>query len=415
MLPKSEIADIALAPAGEKKINWVSAHMHVLNHLIAEYKVSKPLAGYTIGMCLHLEAKTAYLAKALQYAGATVVACASNPLSTQDDVVAAMVKDGITVFAVHGSSLEDYERYLNLVLDCEPQILLDDGGDLVTLVHSTRPELVKRIIGGCEETTTGVNRLKAMAKDGALHFPMISVNDAYCKYLFDNRYGTGQSTWDGINRTTNLLVAGKSVVIIGYGWCGRGTAMRAKGLGGKVIVCEVNPIKANEALMDGFEVMPLLEAAEKGDYFITVTGNLGVVRREHFLKMKNGAVLANAGHFDVEISKPDLEELTVERSLVRDNIEANKLSNGNILYLLAEGRLVNLAAGDGHPIEIMDMSFALQALSAEFLSRNKLSPGVHHVPDEIDQQVASVRLEALGVKIDSLSPEQIEYMNSWKV
>lgn len=413
MMPKSEIADIGLAPSGEKKIKWVKGHMGILNRLIAEYETTKPLKGYTLGMCMHLEAKTAYLAKTLQRAGANVIACASNPLSTQDDVVAAMVKDGITVFAVHGSEAQDYERYLNMVLDCGPQILIDDGGDLVTLVHGTRPEMVKEIIGGCEETTTGVNRLRAMARDGALHFPMISVNDAYCKHLFDNRYGTGQSTWDGINRTTNLLVAGKSVVVIGYGWCGRGTAMRAKGLGARVIVCEVDPIRANEALMDGYEVMPLIDAAGKGDYFITVTGNIGVIRKEHFIRMKNGAVLANAGHFDVEICKPDLESLAVEKNLIKENIEEFKLVNGNSLYLLGEGRLVNLAAGDGHPVEIMDMSFALQALSVEYLSKNKLSPGVHSVPFELDRRVASLRLEVFGIQIDSIDQQQRAYMRSW--
>lgn len=413
MFPKSEIADIGLASQGEKKIKWVSGFMPVLNRLIEEYKKEQPLKGYTLGMCLHLEAKTAFLAKALQYAGAKVVACASNPLSTQDDVVAAMVKEGITVYAVHGSDERDYERYLNLVLDCEPQIIIDDGGDLVTLAHATRPDLVKKIIGGCEETTTGVNRLRAMARDGALQFPMISVNDAYCKHLFDNRYGTGQSTWDAIDRTTNLLVAGKTAVVIGYGWCGRGVAIRAKGLGARVIVCEVDPIRANEALMDGYEVMPLLEAAEKGDFFITVTGNFGVIRGEHFLKMKNGAILANAGHFDVEISKPDLEALSIEHNLVKPNIGEYKLKNGNSLYLLGEGRLVNLAAGDGHPIEIMDMSFALQTLSAEYLTKNKLSPGVHPVPCDLDQRVATLRLEALGISIDTIDSRQQQYMSSW--
>lgn len=413
MFPKSEIADIGLAPEGEKKINWVSNFMPVLNHLIEGYKIDHPLKRYTLGLCLHLEAKTAYLAKALQYAGARVAVCASNPLSTQDDVVASMVKEGITVYAVHGSDDKDYERYLNLVLDCEPQIIIDDGGDLVTLAHATRPDLVKKIIGGCEETTTGVHRLRAMAKDGALHFPMISVNDAYCKHLFDNRYGTGQSTWDGINRTTNLLVAGKTAVVVGYGWCGRGVSARAKGLGARVIVCEVDPIRANEALMDGYEVMPLLDAAEKGDFFITVTGNFGVIRGEHFQRMKHGAVLANAGHFDVEISKPDLEELALEHSLVKPNIEEYKLKNGKSLYLLGEGRLVNLAAGDGHPIEIMDMSFALQALSAEFLTKNKLEPGVHPVPYELDRNVATLRLEALGIRIDTIDSHQQKYMNSW--
>lgn len=364
-------------------------------------------------MCLHLEAKTAYLARTLKAAGAAVVACASNPLSTQDDVVAAMVEEGITVFAVHGSSMEDYERYLNMVLDREPQVIIDDGGDLVSLVHSSRPVLVEKIRGGCEETTTGVNRLRAMARDGALRFPMISVNDAFCKHLFDNRYGTGQSTWDGINRTTNLLVAGKTVVVIGYGWCGRGVALRAKGFGARVVVCEVDPIRANEALMDGYEVMPLKQAAAKGDYFITVTGNTNIIRREHFQEMKDGAVLANAGHFDVEISKPDLIALSTTQRLVKPGIEEFTLENGNRLFLLAEGRLVNLAAGDGHPVEIMDMSFALQALSVEFLLKNSLEPGVHPVPYELDRRVAALRLAALGIEIDFIDEQQQKYMNSW--
>ena len=413
MPDKSVIKDIGLAKAGEKKIQWVSAHMPVLNTMMREYRQSKPFSGVTVAMCLHLEAKTAYLARTLKAAGAAVVACASNPLSTQDDVVAAMVEEGITVFAVHGSSMEDYERYLNMVLDREPRVIIDDGGDLVSLVHSSRPVLVEKIRGGCEETTTGVNRLRAMARDGALRFPMISVNDAFCKHLFDNRYGTGQSTWDGINRTTNLLVAGKTAVVIGYGWCGRGVALRAKGFGARVVVCEVDPIRANEALMDGYEVMPLKQAAAKGDYFITVTGNTNVIRREHFQQMKDGAVLANAGHFDVEISKPDLIALSTTQRLVKPGIEEFTLENGNRLFLLAEGRLVNLAAGDGHPVEIMDMSFALQALSVEFLLKNSLEPGVHPVPYELDRRVAALRLAALGIEIDFIDEQQQEYMNSW--
>ncbi len=413
MPDKSVIKDIGLAKAGEKKIQWVSAHMPVLNTMMREYRQSKPFSGVTVAMCLHLEAKTAYLARTLKAAGAAVVACASNPLSTQDDVVAAMVEEGITVFAVHGSSMEDYERYLNMVLDREPRVIIDDGGDLVSLVHSSRPVLVEKIRGGCEETTTGVNRLRAMARDGALRFPMISVNDAFCKHLFDNRYGTGQSTWDGINRTTNLLVAGKTAVVIGYGWCGRGVALRAKGFGARVVVCEVDPIRANEALMDGYEVMPLKQAAAKGDYFITVTGNTNVIRREHFQQMKDGAVLANAGHFDVEISKPDLIALSTTQRLVKPGIEEFTLENGNRLFLLAEGRLVNLAAGDGHPVEIMDMSFALQALSVEFLLKNSLEPGVHPVPYELDRRVAALRLAALGIEIDFIDEQQQKYMNSW--
>lgn len=413
MVKDSVIKDLGLAAQGEKKIEWVSVHMPVLNSLMAEYKQSQPLKGITIAACLHLEAKTAYLTRVLQAAGANVVACASNPLSTQDDVVAAMVESGIKVFAVHGSPMEDYDRYLNMVLDHEPRIIIDDGGDMVTLVHSERPYMIENIMGGCEETTTGVNRLRAMAKDGALKFPMISVNDAFCKHLFDNRYGTGQSTWDGINRTTNLLVAGKTVVVLGYGWCGRGVAIRAKGLGARVIVCEVDPIRANEALMDGYDVMPLIQAAEKGDFFITVTGNTSVVRHEHFQRMKDGAVLANAGHFDVEICIPDLEALSTARREIKPNIEEFQMKNGRRLYLLGEGRLVNLAAGDGHPVEIMDMSFALQALSAEFLTKSDLGPGVHPVPFELDLRVASLRLKALGIEIDKIDERQREYMNNW--
>jgi len=409
-----EIKDISLAPEGEKKIEWASAHMPVLNKLKKDFESMKPLQDYTVAMCLHLEAKTAYLARVIKAWGARVVMCASNPLSTQDDVVAALVRDGIGVFAVRGCSEKDYYRYINMVLDSKPELLIDDGGDLVAALHSNRIEEAERVIGGCEETTTGVKRLRALEKRGLLKFPMIAVNNALCKFLFDNRYGTGQSVWDGINCTTNLVVAGKTVVVVGYGWCGKGVAMRAKGLGARVIVCEVDPIRANEALMDGYDVMPLSDAASKGDYFITVTGNIGVIRREHFEKMKDGAILANAGHFDVEIDKMDLYDIAVSRRSIKNGIEELRLKDGRKIYLLAEGRLVNLASGDGHPAEIMDMSFALQALSINYLTKNKkIGPGVHPVPQEIDERVARIRLEVLGVKIDTLDNKQKEYLTSW--
>jgi len=409
-----EIKDISLAPEGEKKIEWASAHMPVLNKLKKDFGSVKPLQDYTVAMSLHLEAKTAYLARVIKAWGARVVMCASNPLSTQDDIVAALVRDGISVFAVRGCSEKDYYRYINMVLDRKPDLLIDDGGDLVAALHSNRIEEAERVIGGCEETTTGVKRLRALENRGILKFPMIAVNNALCKFLFDNRYGTGQSVWDGINCTTNLVVAGKTVVVVGYGWCGKGVAMRAKGLGARVIVCEVDPIRANEALMDGYDVMPLSEAASKGDYFITVTGNIGVIRREHFEKMKDGAILANAGHFDVEIDKRELYDIAVSRRSIKNGIEELRLKDGRKIYLLAEGRLVNLASGNGHPAEIMDMSFALQALSINYLTKNKeIGPGVHPVPQEIDERVARIRLEVLGVKIDTLDNRQKEYLTSW--
>ncbi len=412
---ESMIKDINLAPQGQKKIDWVKSHMPVLNKLGEEFQENQPFAGKKIVICLHLEAKTGYLALILKNSGAEVAVVASNPLSTQDDVVAALVKAGVKAYAWYGASDEEYRLHLNKALDFGPDLIVDDGGDLVSLLHGDRKDVLNNVIGGCEETTTGVLRLKAMHKEGTLAFPMVAVNDALSKYLFDNRYGTGQSVWDGINRTTNLVVAGKNVVVIGYGWCGKGVAMRAKGLGAKVIVCEVDPIKANEALMDGFKIMPLIEAAPVGDYFITITGNKSVIRAEHFKVMKDQAILANAGHFDVEISKSDLNELAEYVVEVRKNILQFQLPDGRSLNLLADGRLVNLAAGDGHPAEIMDMSFALQAQSLYYLLKNKLEPGVHGVPEEIDSKVAQVRLEALGLKIDRLTPEQIEYLAGWQL
>jgi len=413
---ESAIRDINLAPEGQRKIDWVAQHMPVLNTLKEEFVQEQPFLGKRVVICLHLEAKTAYLAKVIQAGGAEVTVVASNPLSTQDDVVAALVKSGIRAFAWYGATEEEYKRHIHQAIDAKPHLLIDDGGDLVATIHEERREVLPEIIGGAEETTTGVLRLKALARNNKLEFPMIAVNDAHCKYLFDNRYGTGQSVWDGIMRTTNLVVAGKTVVVIGYGWCGKGVAMRAKGLGARVIVCEVNPIRANEAWMDGFEVMPLLEAAPRGDVFITVTGNRDVIVKDHFLAMKSGAILCNAGHFDVEINKKDLREVSVAHKAVRKNIEEFTLSDGRKLYLLAEGRLVNLAAGDGHPAEVMDMSFALQALSLYFLVKNagKLSPQVYPVPQAIDERVAWLRLKALGLSIDKLTPEQEKYLASWQ-
>jgi len=412
---KSTIRDIGLAPQGQKKIDWVAEHMPVLTQLRREFEHELPFAGKKIAICLHLEAKTAYLAKTIQAGGAEVVVVASNPLSTQDDVVAALVQGGISAHAWHGATDEEYRKHLGRALDFEPDYLIDDGGDLVSTIHRERHELLGKVKGGAEETTTGILRLRAMERDGQLGFPMVAVNDADCKYLFDNRYGTGQSVWDGIMRTTNLVVAGKTVVVAGYGWCGKGVAMRAKGLGARVIVTEVNPIKANEAWMDGFEVSPMLQAAQQGDVFITVTGNKNVITAEHFSVMKSGAILCNAGHFDVEVNRVELARMADSRRQVKPNIEEFVLADGRRIYLLAEGRLVNLAAGDGHPAEVMDMTFALQALSLRYLVENTgtLENHVYSVPPEIDRRVAELRLTSLGLSIDSLSEEQKKYLATW--
>ena len=413
----SIIRDLQLAPEGYKKLEWVKNNMPVLNKLKQEFERTQPLMGKTILCCLHLEAKTGYLLLSLQAAGARVIACASNPLSTKDDVVAALVDSGIIVFAVYGESAEEYELYLNKALDLQPDAVIDDGADVITTLIRHRPQQAATIIGGCEETTTGIVRLRAMDGQDALPFPMIAVNDAYMKYLFDNRYGTGQSVWDGINRTTNLVVAGKDVVVIGYGWCGKGVSLRAKGLGANVIVTEIDPIKANEAIMDGFKVMPMSEAARYGDYFITVTGNCNVIRREHFEVMKDNAIMCNAGHFDVEISKPDLTALAVSKKVIRENIVEYSLADDRRLYLLAEGRLVNLAAGDGHPAEVMDLSFSLQALSLLYVIEKapELGRHVYNVPESIDRKVARLKLESDGVFIDELTNEQVKYLESWDV
>ena len=402
-----------LASAGQKKIAWVEHYMPTLNNNGERLKKEQTFQDKTVVVSVHLEAKTAYLALVLHRAGAKVIVTGSNPLSTQDDVAAALVAEGLTVYATYNCTEEEYFAYLNAALDHKPHIIIDDGGDLVHLLHTTRKDAQERLIGGTEETTTGVIRLRGLEKEGTLQFPMIAANDSYCKYLFDNRYGTGQSTWDGIMRTTNLTVVGKHVVIAGYGWCGRGCAMRAKGLGAHVIVTEVDPIKAIEAVFDGFEVMPMEKAAEKGDIFVTLTGDKDVITRKDMEKMKDGVLLANAGHFDVEINKNDLNDLAVRHFEGRHNIESYELSDGRIINLLAEGRLVNLAAGDGHPAEIMDLSFAVQALAAEYLLHKgtEMEKRVYVLPKETDIAVASVKLHSMGYQIDTLSEEQRTYLN----
>ena len=412
---KSIIRDRNLAQSGKQKIEWVRKNMPLLRELEEEFSKTKPFKGERVTVSVHLEAKTAYLAKLFAIGGAEVSVTGSNPLSTQDDIAAGLVEDGLDVFAWYNSTKEEYFEHLNKALDCKPTIIIDDGGDLVHLLHTSRKELQAYVKGGCEETTTGVIRLKAMEREGVLKFPMVAVNNAYCKYLFDNRYGTGQSVWDGINRTTNLIVAGKNVVVAGYGWCGKGIAMRAKGFGATVIVCEIDPIKAAEAIMDGFKVMKMEEAARQGDIFVTVTGCDRVIFGEHFQVMKNGAILCNAGHFDVEICIPELESLAVEKTEQRKNIMGYKMQDGRWINILGEGRLVNLAAGDGHPAEIMDMSFALQALSAQFLLNNYKEIGIKvvDVPQEIDKNVANMKLKAWGVEIDSLTQKQKAYLESW--
>jgi adenosylhomocysteinase len=412
---KSIIKDIALAAEGHLKIDWVNAHMPVLNRIKAQFEQEQPFKGLKVAISLHLEAKTAYLAKVVKAGGADVTITGSNPLSTQDDVCAALVEDGITVFAKYNPSPEEYKALLIKALETEPDLIIDDGGDLVSILHAERRDLLAKVRGGAEETTTGILRLKAMEKQGQLEFPMVAVNDAFCKYLFDNRYGTGQSVWDGINRTTNLVVAGKTVVVAGYGWCGKGVAMRAKGLGAQVIVTEINAIKAVEAYMDGFTVMTMEDAAKVGDFFVTVTGTRDVISSKHYKVMKDGAILSNAGHFDVEVNKPDLDALSSGKRTVRKNIEEYQLKDGRKFYIIAEGRLVNLAAGDGHPAEIMDMTFALQAMSLKYVNEQykKLGKTVVTVPYVLDEQVARFKLESLGMGIDTLTEAQISYLDSW--
>ena len=410
----STIRDITLAESGERKIRWVEAHMPVLRDIGRDFAQNRPFDGLKIALSVHLEAKTAYLCRVLEMGGAEMHVTGSNPLSTQDDVAAALAARGMDVHEVYGCSAEDYEAHLRSVLAFGPNIIIDDGGDLVHMMHTEFTDRIPDVIGGCEETTTGIHRLRAMDRAGTLRFPMIMVNDADCKHLFDNRYGTGQSVWDGIMRTTNLVVAGKYVVVSGYGWCGKGVALRAKGLGAKVIVTEVDPVRALEAVMDGYEVMPMAEAARIGDIFVSVTGCKDIITLEHFNLMKDGAILSNAGHFNVEIDMEALERCADETYEARHNIDAYKLPNGRTIYVIAQGRLVNLAAADGHPAEIMDMSFAVQAMSAAYLARTKgtLQPGVVSVPAEIDHDIALRKLRAMGVSIDSLSCSQKKYMNS---
>ena len=421
-MANSEIRDPRQWESGELKISWVRHHMPLLEGLEKEFKAEKPFKGLKVALSVHLEAKTAHLCEVLSEGGAEMFITGSNPLSTQDDVAAALVHEGLNVFAVHGATPEEYESGIRRVIEAGPNIIIDDGGDLVSMIHENYPELIPNVIGGCEETTTGILRLEAMDREKKLRFPMMLVNDAACKHFFDNRYGTGQSVWDGINRTTNLIVAGKDVVVAGYGWCGKGVAMRAKGLGARVIVTEVDPIKAMEAVMDGFRVMSMSEAAGIGDIFVTVTGCEDVITSEHFMKMKDGAICCNAGHFDCEVSVAQLKKIAVAAKPARHNIMQYDLPDGRRIYILAEGRLVNLAAGDGHPAEIMDMSFAIQALSARYLadnreilrcaqgdSRNQGSM-LYHVPEEIDKAVALRKLDSWGVTIDKLTEKQKIYL-----
>lgn len=412
----SNVKDISLAPAGRKKIEWVQRHMPVLEHIKAEYEKEKPFKGITIGSCLHLEPKTINLGLTLLAGGAEVAMTGCNPLSTQDDATAAGADMGLNMYGWREETTEEYYETIHKVLDHKPDILIDDGADMIFLVHKERPELIEDIMGACEETTTGIHRLKAMAEDNALKFPVIAVNDAYTKYLFDNRYGTGQSTFDSIMGSTNVLIAGKTIVVCGYGWCGRGVAMRADGLGANVIVTEVNPIRALEAKMDGYRVMKTEEAVKHADLLITVTGNIDVVTGEHFKNMKDGCILANAGHFNVEINRGDLEKIAVKHENIKADIEGFTTADGRTFYLLADGRLVNLAGehGQGHPAEIMDMSFAVQALSAKYLLRAKLENKVYKAPDEIDDRVARLKLDAMSIEIDKLTPRQIEYTENWE-
>ena len=408
----SLIRDASLAPSGELKINWVQRNMPVLRGIGEDFLKEKPFAGLKIALSVHMEAKTAYLCRVLEMGGAQMFVTGSNPLSTQDDVAAAVAAGGIEVFARHGCTMEEYEDCLCRVLEPGPNIIIDDGGDLVHLMHTKYTHLIPGVIGGCEETTTGIHRLRAMARKGELRFPMVMVNEADCKHMFDNRYGTGQSVWDAIMRTTNLIVAGKRVVVSGYGWCGKGVSLRAKGLGAKVIVTETDPVRALEAVMDGYEVMPMSEAAPLGDVFVTVTGCSGVITPAHFDSMKDGAILTNAGHFDVEVDMAALEKLAVRKYDARHNIRGYVMPNGKTLFVIAEGRLVNLAAGDGHPAEIMDMSFAIQALSSRWLAQHRaeLTPDVIPVPRELDEAVARRKLRAMHVSIDALTDEQAAYL-----
>ncbi len=412
----SKVKNLKLAKEGEMKIRWAEDHMPVLMNIRERFQKEKPLKGVTVSCCLHVTKETAVLVKTLKEGGAKVALCGSNPLSTQDDVAAALVKEGINVFAWRGVKKEDYYWCIDSVLDFNPDITMDDGGDLVTRVHGRREDLLKNIIAGTEETTTGVIRFRAMERDSALKYPIIAINDAYTKYLFDNRYGTGQSTIDGILRATSVLLAGKNFVVAGYGWCARGIAMRAKGMGANVIVTEVDPLKALEAVMDGFSVMPMSEASRMGDIFVTATGDKNVITRKHIASMKSGAIIANSGHFDVEINLPELETVSKGKKKIRDNVEEYMLRDGRKIYLIAEGRLVNLAAAEGHPSEVMDLSFANQALAAVYILKNKgkFEPKVYKLPKEIDSRIAKLKLESMGIKIDKLTEDQEKYLSGWE-
>jgi adenosylhomocysteinase len=412
-----DVKDISLAPQGKKRIDWAEREMPVLRLIRERFRTEQPLKGVRLIACAHITTETANLARALQAGGAESLLIASNPLSTQDDVAASLVTDyGIPVFAMKGETTDTYRRHVQTALDFEPQIIIDDGSDVVATMIKERPALKDKLIGSTEETTTGIVRLQAMQAAGVLTFPSIAVNDAQTKHFFDNRYGTGQSTLDGIIRATNILLAGRNLVVVGYGWCGKGVALRARGMGSNVIVCEIDPIKAIEAVMDGFRVMPIAAAASIGDIFVTVTGNRHVIDGKHFSQMKDGAIVCNSGHFDLELNLVALREMSEPVEKLRPFVEEYKISNGNRIIVLGEGRLINLAAAEGHPASVMDMSFANQALSAEYLVKNKgkLEPGVHLLPKEVDQEIASLKLKSLGMSIDTLTSEQIEYMTSWE-
>ncbi|MFW6358347.1 MAG: adenosylhomocysteinase [Chroococcales cyanobacterium] len=415
---KHEVKDLALAPYGKQRIEWAGREMPVLRQIQERFAKEKPFEGIRLIACCHVTTETAHLAIALKNGGADAILIASNPLSTQDDVAASLVVDyGIPVFAIKGEDNETYHRHVQTALDHKPNIIIDDGSDVTATLVKERQHQLGDIIGTTEETTTGIVRLRAMFKDGVLNFPAMNVNDADTKHFFDNRYGTGQSTLDGIIRATNVLLAGKTVVVVGYGWCGKGVAMRAKGLGANVVVTEIDPTKAIEAVMDGFRVMPMAEAAPQGNLFVTVTGNKHVIRREHFEAMKDGAMVANSGHFDIEIDLKSLQEMATEVKQVRNFTQQYILKNGKSVIVLGEGRLVNLAAAEGHPSAVMDMSFANQALACEYLVKNKgqLEPGLHSIPEEVDKEIARLKLKAMGIEIDTLTPEQVEYINSWTV
>lgn len=412
----SKVKDPSLAPQGQLKIEWARAHMPVLERIRTRFEKEKPFRGLSMGMCMHLEMKTAVLGQTMQAGGASVAITGSNPLSTQDDVSAALANSGVNVYAWHGVTPDEHRENLFHVLNHKPQIIIDDGAELSVAVHTEKKELLGHVIGACEETTTGVHRYNALEKDGLLKYPVIAVNDAYTKYLFDSQYGTGQSALEGVMRATNMLIAGKTVVVAGYGWVGRGIALRAKGLGANIVVTEVDPVRALEAAMEGYRVMTMEEASKIGDIFITATGVKSIITKPHFDKMKDGAIMANSGHFDVEIQVKELRDTATSVRLARQNVEEFKMRDGRRLYLLAEGRLVNLAAADGHPAEVMDMSFADQALAAEYLIKNKgkLQPKVYRMPLEIDKEVARLWLDSHGLKIDSLSGEQTKYLSSWQ-